>query len=192
MPRTKIDVEALVTWALVRQAAHVNESRLSDEWRHLTGGTRSNTGAVEAFLQIGGVRIQGGGSTSVKTPADALTVVGAIDRLPVEAAALIVIAGRTGLPIGWAEEGVGGYVPVLDKRGRHKRRFADEANYRGVIGWEWQWEGLYPDQVDHERLQYMVWWEGLAALRVALDGRLTQWEITGPGRPMEPWGKVGE
>lgn len=190
MAKLKIDIEDLVVWALVKQAARVSGRGFADEFRKLSGGSVSNAGAIEAFLSIGGVRIQGGGANDRRTPVDALTVSAAIDRLPVEAAMLIVMSARTGIAIDWGEEGVGHYEPVFNRKGKHRRRYADPHNgrdLRGLEGWEWQWVGLWPDQVDAERMLYLTWWHGLVRLRVELEGQLQQWEATGPIRPAEPW-----
>jgi hypothetical protein len=190
MAKTKIDIEALVEWALVKQAARVNEDALSQEMQRLAGGGGDWLGVAQ-FLSMGGVRIAGGGANDRRTPADALTVATAIDRLPAAAAALMVIGARSGGRIGWAEEGVGRFEPVLNGKGKHKRRYEDQRQARGLLGWEWRWVGLYPDQVDFERLRYLTWWEAMVQLRVNLEGRLEQWEITGPARLAEPWNGAG-
>lgn len=186
MAKVKIDMEDLVAWALVRQCAKVNESRLTDEFALLSGGRTSATGAVEAYLALG-TRIDGGGANDRRTPADAITVASAIDRLPGQAAALVVMAGRTGQAIDWGEDGVGKWVPVMDRRGRQKKIWQDVDQARGLLGWGWRFDGHTPDDLDYMRLQYWVWWNALIDLRAALEGRLDGWEITGPKRSAEPW-----
>jgi hypothetical protein len=186
MPKVQIDIESLVVWALAKQKADVSRgSGIDQELRQLSGG-RSATAALEAYLAIGS-RIDGGGHSSHKVPVDATRVAGAIDRLPIEAAALVVLAGRGMRPIDWGEEGIGKWVPVLDRKGRHKKRWQDPVQCRGLIGFEYDYDGYMPDELDRIRTQYVVWIEALKYLRKELDGRLIGWEVTGPRRAAEPW-----
>lgn len=186
MAKIKIDVEDLVVWALVRQCANVDRGQgIMQELRQLSGGGITATAALENYLSVGS-RIDGGpGPSDHRTPADALKVAGAIDRLPVEAAALIVMATRQS--IDWGEEGVGQWIAVKDKRGKHRKIWQDIEQSRGLLGWDWKWEGLLPSEINEMRLAYWMWWHALVDLRDALDGRLTGWEIAGPRRAPEPW-----
>lgn len=188
MAKVKIDVEDLVVWALLRQCANVNRGQgIMQELRQLSGGSVSATGALEAYLSVGS-RIDGGpGSSDHRTPADALKVAAAVDRLPESAAALVIVAGRTAHPIDWAEEGIGRWVAVKDRKGKHRKLWQDVSQSRGLLGWEWRWEGYTPDDLDFIRLQYWTWWHALIDLRAALEGQLTKWEVTGPRRSAEPW-----
>lgn len=126
MARAKIDIEDLVVWALVRQCANVNRGQgIIQELRQLSGGSVSATGALENYLSVGS-RVDGGpGPSDHRTPPDAIRVAAAVDRLPIEAAALVVLATKS--TIDWAEEGVGHWEPVLDRKGKHRKLWQDTA-----------------------------------------------------------------
>lgn len=186
MIKAKTDIEDLVVWALAKQQADVSRgSGLREELRWLSGSI-SATGKLEAYLSVGS-RIDGGGSSSHKVAPDAQRVAAAIDALPIEAAALVVAAGFSMAPMEWGEEGVGQFVPVLDRKGKHKKRWQDPAQCRGLLGWEYSYTGLMPSDVDLLRLKYLTWWEALRDLQGMLDGRLVGWDVTGPRRSAEPW-----
>lgn len=186
MAKVKIDVEDLVVWALVRQCANVDRGEgIMQELRQLSGGGSTATAALERYLSVGS-RIDGGpGPSDHRTPPDALKVAAAIDALPVEAAALVIMGSRQ--PVQWGEEGVGQWVAVKDRRGNHRKLWQDVRQSRGLLGWDWQYEGLLPSDLDQMRLEYWTWWHALVDLRAALDGQLSAWEITGPRRQAEPW-----
>ena len=186
MARVKIDIEDLVVWALVRQCANVNRGQgIIQELRQLSGGSVSATGALENFLSVGG-RIDGGpGPSDHRTPPDAIRVAAAVDRLPIEAAALVVLGTKSS--IDWGEEGVGHWVAVMDRKGKHKKVWQDKEQARGLLGWEWSWQGLLPSDIDQRRLEYWTWWHALDTLKGALEGRMMTWDITGPRRSPEPW-----
>lgn len=187
MAKVKIDIEDLVAWAVGQQSADVSRGdAMSQEMRHLTGGRVSPTGAVEAFMELG-TYVDGGGHSRNKVPVDANKVAAAIDRLPIEAAALIVVAGRTGQPFDWAEEGLGQWMPVLDKHGKQQKLWQDAKRQRGLLGWGYKFEGHGPDDLDFIRVQYWAWWHALTELKGMLEGQLTKWEVTGPRRSAEPW-----
>lgn len=186
MAKVKIDVEDLVVWALAKQCADVSRgSGMAQELR-LLGGGLSATAALEGYLAVGS-RIDGGGSSSHKVSPDAQRVAAAIDTLPIEAAALVVAAGRGMAPIDWGEEGIGQWVPVLDRKGKHRKRWQDASQCRGLLGWEYQYQGHMPSELDMIRMQYTVWWEALKDLQRQLEGRLTAWDVSGPRRSAEPW-----
>ena len=186
MAKVKIDVEDLVVWALSKQCADVSRgSGISRELRQLAGGF-SATERLEAYLSVGS-RIDGGGSSSHKVAPAAQAVAAAIDAMPIEAAALLVAAGRTMQSIDWGEEGIGRWVPVLDRKGRHKKRWQDPVQCRGLLGWEYEYQGHMPSELDLLRIQYITWWEALSDLKRRLDARLVGYEITGPRRSPEPW-----
>jgi hypothetical protein len=186
MAKSKMDIEALVNWALAKQQADVSRgSGIARELKQLSGG-RSATEALEAYMALG-TRVDGGGRSSHKVPADANRVAAAIDQLPIEAAALVVLAGRTMSPIDWGEEGIGQWELVLDRKGRHKKRWQDPQQCRGLLGWDYEFKGYLPSDLDIIRLQYITWWEALVALQRRLDGRLVDVEVTGPRRAAEPW-----
>ncbi|WP_173087349.1 hypothetical protein [Devosia sp. 1635] len=186
MAKIKIDVEDLVVWALAKQHADVSRgSGIAQELRQLAGGATA-TDRLEAYLAVGS-RIDGGGSSSHKVSPDAQRVAAVIDAMPIEAAALVVLAGRNMAPIEWGEEGIGRWVPVYDRKGRHKKRWQDPAQCRGLLGWEYEYEGYMPSGLDLVRLQYVVWWEALRDLQQRLSGRLQGFEATGPRRSAEPW-----
>jgi hypothetical protein len=184
--KVKIDIENLVVWALAKQHADVSRgSGIARELRQLAGGM-SATERVEAYLSMG-TRVDGGGSSSHKVSPDAQRVAAAIDALPIEAAALVVAAGRSMAPIEWGEDGIGQWVPVLDRKGNHKKRWQDPAQCRGLLGWEYIYQGYMPSDLDLIRMQYVTWWEALKDLQRRLQGRLVGWDVTGPCRSAEPW-----
>lgn len=186
MAKTKIDVEDLVVWALAKQCADVSRgSGIAQELRQLAGGN-SATGQLEGYLAVGS-RIDGGGSSSHKVAPDAQTVAAAIDAMPIEAAALLVAAGRGMRAMEWGEEGIGYWVPTLDRKGRHKKRWQDPMQCRGLLGWEYDYHGHMPSDLDLIRMQYLTWWEALADLQRRLAGRLVTWDVVGPRRSAEPW-----
>ena len=186
MAKAKSDIEDLVVWALSKQHADVSRgSGIARELRQLGGGMTA-TDRLEAYLTVGS-RIDGGGNSSHKVSADAQRVAAAIDTLPIEAAALVVAAGRGMAPIEWGEEGVGRFVPVLDRKGKHKKRWQDATQCRGLLGWEYEYQGHMPSDLDLMRIQYVVWWQALKDLQEQLTGRLQGFDVTGPRRAAEPW-----
>jgi hypothetical protein len=186
MAKVKIDIENLVVWALAKQHADVSRgSGIARELRQLAGGM-SATERIEAYLSVG-TRVDGGGSSSHKVSPDAQRAAAAIDALPIEAAALVVAAGRSMAPIEWGEDGIGQWVPVLDRKGNHKKRWQDPAQCRGLLGWEYTYQGYMPSDLDLIRMQYVTWWEALKDLQRRLQGRLVGWDVTGPSRSAEPW-----
>lgn len=186
MAKVKIDIEDLVVWALAKQCADVSRgSGIAQELRQLAGGATA-TDRLEQYLAVG-TRVDGGGHSSQKVAPDAQRVAAAIDAMPIEAAALLVLAGRGMQSLDWGEEGIGHWVPVLDRKGRHKKRWQDTAQCRGLLGWEYSYQGYMPSDLDLIRIQYVVWWEALQALQLRLDGRLDGFQVTGPRRAAEPW-----
>lgn len=186
MAKVKTDIENLVVWALAKQHADVSRGSGMERELHQLAGGLSATGRLEAYLSVGS-RIDGGGSSSHKVSPDAQRVAAAIDVLPIEAAALVVAAGRGMRAIDWGEEGIGRWVPVKDRKGNHKKRWQDTAQCRGLLGWEYEYQGYMPSDLDLIRLTYMTWWEALKDLQRMLDGRLVGWDVTGPRRSAEPW-----
>lgn len=172
-----LDVEQLVTWALRTQGLGWGGSEATGaDWTDL--GTRvdtSNRWSVPAP------------SAALQTDDDALVVRACIDRLPADAAALVVQHGRVGGRPDWCEEGEGEWVQERDGRGRLKWDWADPVNRTGEKVPRMVFEGTSAGLVEFHRAQYTVWREALAALVPALNSELRTHRVIGPMAPARPW-----
>jgi hypothetical protein len=181
--RTPRDIEQIVIWSLVDNG--------------LGGQFVESQGRVTWMDR--GTRIDGGPSDrwSVPVPSvkhdDALRVVGAIERLPDEARALVVIHGRTNCQPDWVEEGVGQEVLKRNRRGQVEYHYAREGDrHSAKLEPKKLWEGETPERVRWFRARYGVWWAALEALVAPLNEVLEKFEATPPSSPAEPWVAYGE
>ena len=172
-----LDVEQLVTWALRNQGlGWAGSDAPGADWADL--GTRvdtSNRWSVPAP------------SAALQTDDDALVVRACIDRLPPEAAALVVQHGRVGGRPDWCEEGEGKYVQMRDGRGRPLWDWSDPINRTGEKTPRMVFEGMRPQLVQFYRAQYTAWWEALVALVAPLNAALKTHQVIGPFAPERPW-----
>lgn len=181
--KTLIDIEKLAHWALHDQGLG---------WVGREGG---QTDSLARLAELG-TRIDlspSGGlpppSVALNDDPDAALVKDAIDRLPPDAAALIVVYGRTGLRPEWGKEGFGLPGQMIDKRGRLRWHWKDERKCRGKIApmIDWRAYELRCDHVRFERATWTVWREALIALKAELAERLARFSPTGPMAPARPW-----
>ncbi len=174
-----LDVEQLVTWALRDQGMGWGGTDAPGaDWADL--GTRvdtSNRWSVPAP------------SAALQTDDDALVVRACIDRLPAEAAALVVQHGRVGGRPDWCEEGEGQMVQATDGAGRLLWDWSDPVKRRGERTPRMVFEGLRPGIVEFYRAQYTVWREALVALVPILNGAaaMKTHRAIGPMAPACPW-----
>lgn len=172
-----LDVEQLITWALRAQGLGWGGSEAQAAgWEDL--GTRvdtSNRWSVPAP------------SAALQTDDDALVVRACIDRLPTEAAALVVQHGRVGGRPDWCEEGEGSWVQARDGADRLLWDWSDPVKRRGERTPRMVFEGMRPELVAFYRAQYTVWREALVALVPALNVALRTHRAIGPFAPARPW-----
>lgn len=183
--KNPIDIERLVTWAL------------RDQGLGWTGGGQG--GDSLAGLAELGTRVdrsnQGGGlpppGIGLCDNDDALAVRRAIDLLPAEARALVVLHGRIATRPEFGEEGYGKPAQLMNKRDQPMWLYRDPKNRRGKIGPALDWRAYdhHVAQIDYERAQWTAWREALVALRLVLvkEGALAEHQPTGPIVPAQPW-----
>lgn len=174
-----MDIERLITWALVDQGLMWSFGKSRDLDMAMLG-TRvdiSPRGSV-AFP-----------SMELQDDDDAMIVKRAIEQLPMEAQAVVLRYGRAQSRPDWCEEGVGHKVPRLSG-GRQVYRYADPGNRRGPREPLFDWEGWRQSDVDAFRAEYRLWWYALKELVGMLDGKMVNHEVTGPKAPLEPWNEA--
>ncbi|GGA63797.1 hypothetical protein [Pelagibacterium lentulum] len=176
--KKSIDVEKLVTWALLDQGLG---------WA-IHGQGSSGTGFAEL-----GTRIDTGG-IGVPTPArlsdnDALVVRDVILTLEDDAAEIVIRHGRIGDRPDWCEEGVGEWRQKRGKNGHpawHYERPGDRRSPKTAV---MEFVGWRKEEVDYWRTTYRLWWHSLDAMVGPLNERLERHEALRPGAPLEPWVK---
>lgn len=180
--RESRDIEWLLDWALQRQALG-----------KLIGGGASGGGG----WQVLGTRVDGGGPSGggswvvhadAQVIADALNVMGQ-DRRTTEAAALVVLHGRTGTQPDWGREGCGRWVLQRRDNGQGKaiKRYDDPKRQRGLLGFEWKWVGHSVETLERIMVEWMAWHAALRELRDMINPKMTKYVATGPRWPAEPW-----
>ena len=179
MTRQRVDVEELVRWALVDQGlGWVGKDRPAcEDWTDR--GTIIDDDHPGSHPMI-----------SLLTDDDAPIVKAAIDGLPREAAALVIQFGRAGLRPDWAEEGVGEMRQMIDAQGRLLWIWDNPGNRstkRGGRRPRMEFVGRRREDVEWERAQYLLWWQGLADIVGPLNMRLQGHYAVGPAAPREPW-----
>ncbi|CDP51977.1 hypothetical protein [Devosia sp. DBB001] len=106
------------------------------------------------------------------------------------AAALVVHYGRLGLRPDWGKDGSGRWQLMRRNNGtgRAIRRYEDARRSRGlVIGFEWEWVGHEPADLDRLMLEWLAWHAALCDLRQQVNPMLRQFVATGPLAPECPW-----
>lgn len=174
--RQGLDVERLVTWALREQGLGWSAAGGRD-WGWQVLGTRVDSSSWGAPPP----------SSDLCTDDDALLVRQAIERLPAEAAALVLVHGRTGTRPDWCEEGEGAWVQERDGQGRPRWDWADPINRTGEKRPRLVFEGLRPELVRFHRAQWTLWREGLIALVDPLNRAMERHEALPPTVAAAPW-----
>jgi len=187
--RRTIDVERLVTWSLLDEAADPGASVES-----LLVGGGSNAASVAAFGARGGVLIDGGRHAwlaGARSDQDALVVWGVISGLEPMARSLVIYHGRLGSrpdPMVGAVPRLG---PRLDDRDRpalspgYDRSRNELPRYCHLV------EEVTAEEIRRAWATWSVWRGGLViAATVLASARLRRWSVVGPSaplRPCEPW-----
>lgn len=191
--RELVDVERLVRWALVDQAADAGGGLAGETGWLMASGT--NAASVATFGALG-VRIDGGrhkGHGGNGAHSDALEVVGAVYTLAPIARDLVRRHGRTGTrPDCWtdARPMLG---PVLDDRDRPVLSPAWDHNRNPLpVYCPVRW-ATTAAEINAARARYTAWRDGLVVIAGhfrSRPDRLTRWTVTGPAapaRPADPW-----
>jgi len=171
-----MDVEQLVTWALLDQGLG---------WS-IYGQGSGGTGFADL-----GTRIDSSG-IGAPTPArlsddDALVVRDVILAMPEDAAEIIIRYGRIGDRPDWCEEGVGEWRQKRGKNGHpawHYERAGDRRSPKKPV---MEFIGWRKEEVDYWRATYRLWWHSLDAMVDPLNARLVRHEALRPSVPLEPW-----
>lgn len=172
-----MDVERLVTWALLDQGLGwaMHGDRGDDVAGFAELGTRIDTSGVRAP------------SMSLQSDDDALVVRDVILSLPNEAKNLVVQYGRIGGRPDWCEEGVGGMVQRKSANGKLAWMYEKSGDRRSPKKPIMEWQGWRPEQVEFWRSEYSLWWQALADMVAPLNRKLATHHATGPAAPCEPW-----
>lgn len=180
--RESRDIEWLVNWALEKQGLG----------QDLTGRRPGQSGSGSTL----GTKVDGGGSGNdgrwVHEDAETIAVqIGkmARDAGSAEATALLVHYGQTATRPDWGSDGSGRWQLVRrnDGDGPAKRRYADPRHSRGLLGFEWEWVGWRPDDLDRMMLEWLAWRAALVDLRLSINANLRHYLATGPAAPEAPW-----
>jgi len=183
--REKRDIEWLVNWALEKQCI----------WSETGGGSSEPSGSTPlARMMAMGTTVQGGGgSFGLRWSHPDATVIGnalnAMWGYPdiAELVALVVQYGRQGKRPDWGKDGIGRYKLATKGNGKVLRRYADKRQQRGLMGFEFEFEGLTHEEVEAMMLAYAGWWEALGTLKERINPLMTKFEATGPAAPQWPW-----
>lgn len=172
--RKKIDVEQLVTWAMLNQGL----------------GWSAGQSAGMSFMELG-TRIDRSSmsapSIALQTDDDALIVRSVIEMLPPEDAEMVIRHGRIGERPEWCPDGPGEHRQRRNRRGQPMWIYDNPKNRRSQRHPMMEWIGDRPEQVAFWRANYRVWWFSLEAIVPELNARLHSHEATGPAAPLEPW-----
>lgn len=173
------DIEWLVNWALEKQG-------LGRDFGSPVGG---RSGDIPT-----GMRVDGGGSSNDGkwVHADAEVISRQLDAMARDersaaAVGLVVHYGRVGTRPDWGADGSGRWEPVRKGNGKIIRRYRDPNQWRGVIGFEWEWVGHRVEDLDRLMLEWMAWHAALVDLRENINPRLTKYVATGPAVAEAPW-----
>lgn len=176
--KKNIDIEKLVTWALLNQGLGWDESRKTDSTSEMaTYGTlidRSTIGAPSPNLQ---------------TDDDAWVVKKHIKELPDDVSDFIIRFGRIGDRPDWCPEGVGEYVQKRNKKGDPMWIYDTPGNKRSKKHPLMEWQGWRQAQVDYWRSSYTLWRRGLVELIEPLNAEMANHIATPPAAPNAPWEK---
>lgn len=177
MIKQAMDVERLVTWALLDQGLGWSTGTGDSMSSYATYGTRIDTSSI------------GAPSASLQSDDDALVVQAAIERLPSEAMILVVNYGRIGERPDWCPEGVGDYVQKLDNRDRPMWMYEKPGDKRSPRLPLKEWQGWRQEHVDYFRAAYTLWRQSLVDLAKQLNTSMATHEALPPSAPIRPWDK---
>lgn len=179
------DIEWLVNWALQAQ----NVERAIKNATPMAQG-QSSQPAFEQMARLG-VRVDSSRKAeswgNVDCQNDAVIIYDLIQRLPRDAAGLVVIHGRAGTRPDWCVEGVGCEVPVLTAKGKPRRIYRDPIKSMGDLGPMMEWIGHRQETVDFHRAQYAVWYQALSALVPFANKELEAYQAERPKASPYPW-----
>ncbi len=189
-PQAPIDIEALVRWALqpgrTGGLAWRDEAALSFD-RGVTARPRRRARGSWSLVIAGAGRVGGTPRRIVLAPSaesDAELVIAAIRALPAAAAALVIQHGRHRTRPGWTDR-VEERSPRWAAPGRPVILFADP--FRRAQPFCPLTIKIIEMITERAISRYSAWWEGLATLVGALDGRLRRWRVSGFAAPERPW-----
>lgn len=103
------------------------------------------------------------------------------------AVGLVVHYGRVGTRPDWGASGSGHWEPVRGGKGKVARRYRDPRHSRGLIGFEWEWTGHRPEDLDRMMIEWMAWHACLCDLREAVNPKLRFYVATEPSVSASPW-----
>lgn len=178
--RESRDIEWLVNWTLEKQGLGRDLVM-----REAAGRSRD----IPTGMRVDG---GGGGGDGRWTHVDAQIIsrqinVMAADQRTAAATAMMVHYGRIGMRPDWGSDGSGSWQPVRKGNGKIVRRYRDPNQWRGIIGFEWEWVGHRVEDLDRLMLEYMAWHAALCDLRVLVNPQLTTYLATAPAAPEAPW-----
>ncbi|WP_338606874.1 hypothetical protein V6617_10185 [Pelagibacterium nitratireducens] len=172
--KEQVDIERLVTWALLDQGLGWSTGQ-SSGGNLMTLGTRIDTSGISTP------------SVSLQSDDDALLVRAGIDAMAPDVAELIIRHGRIGQRPDWCEEGVGDFVQKKSANGKLAWVFEKPGDYRSPRKPVMEFIGWRKEQVEYFRATYRLWWVGLQDLATHLNTVMATHEATGPKAPFEPW-----
>jgi hypothetical protein len=178
--RKVMDIEALVSWALIDNGLG-RAFGMGTKINWMDWGIRPDHASSAAGW---------GSSMPGVKDADALIVAEAIGQLDPECAQLIIRHGRIGDRPDWIEEGVGSWRQMVDGQGRLMWKWLDPNNRsakRSKREPRMEFVGETQANVDFYRAQHDVWWIGLRDLVEPLNAVMERHEATGPRAPDRPW-----
>lgn len=180
----KRDIEEILFWAL-------NEQGLG--WVSAGGG---DSLSMLAELGVRVDRSPGLAAPGIGRNTDpaAGIVRDAVDKLPPEAGALVLLNCRIGMRPDWGKEGFGLAAQKLNKRDQPMWIYRDQENRRGKIGpvRDWSAYARHVERVRYERAQWATFHEALCILRVKLSTELASITPTGPRIAPQPWVGMGD
>ncbi|WP_196258581.1 hypothetical protein [Pelagibacterium limicola] len=172
-----MDVERLVTWAMVEQGLG---------WAMSGGGSGARTGYAALGTRIDGGTI-GPPSISLLSDDDAVIVRDAIVALDERVGELVLRHGRTGTRPDWCEEGPGYWRQKTGANGHPAWHYAKPGDRRSQRTAVMEFIGWPEKDVVRWRKDYTDWWDGLAGLVDIVNGRMASHEATGPRVSRTPW-----
>lgn len=176
MAKKRMDVERLVTWALLDQGLGWSMfGEVDNGTRHEDYGTRIDTSGI------------GVPNPSRLSDDDALVVRDVILMLPPDTSCHIILHGRIGSRPDWCEEGEGEWRQRRAGNGRLAWHYEKPGDRRSAKVPVMEFVGWRPQQVEVFRATYRVWWAGLEAMVPELNARLLSHEAFGPTVSREPW-----
>lgn len=176
--RERRDIEWLVNWALEKQG-------LGRVLLGKVGGGGSFGVKVDSSAYSNDGKWV---SDDAQVIAEALHAMGSDERTA-EAAGLVVHYGQVGTQPDWGESGSGTWQLVRRNNGTGKaiRRFQDQRNGRGPLGFQWEWVGHTERDLDRLMLEWLAWHAALVDLRDTVNSKLKTYLATGPATPESPW-----